>query len=174
MANPKCKICGREVDRKTAYKVTKISKNYYYCSKEEYDEWLSKERELDVFVEEKIIPIVVKTVGTEFDVLCKKDIREMVSFLNKSYSLDQILGYLEYDSERISNILNNKGFCNTFSMIRYYIAVVKNNFKVVETKRPPQDKVVEDFYMAPVNYKYCQRKRSAVEMENLEDVDLDE
>ena len=38
MAKAKCKICGTELDTKTAYKVTdKNGKNKYYCSQSEFE-----------------------------------------------------------------------------------------------------------------------------------------
>ena len=174
MANPKCILCGKEVDRKTAYKVKKGSKNIYYCNKEEYDEWVSAEKEIDNFTH-SIWYLIEEVLDTK-ETYSWKEIRGMISDLHKKYSLDQIEGYLESETDRISHILKNKSFSNNYAMTRYYIAVVKNNIDVYykdfdsEEEEIPQIKIVEDFYMTPPKYKQIKR-RAMIDIEKLGDDD---
>ena len=173
--NPKCKICGKTLDRKTAYKIISNGKNLYYCNEKEYADWKSKKDNEEKLIEQ-IMFVVTQTLNIEFSDLVYNNIKSMISSLKQLYSLEQIFQYVNNESERISDILSKKDFKNCYNMIRYYIAVVKNNIGdyIFESKDDinSQIKIVEDFYMAPIlKYKSSKVRRSGIDIEKLGDED---
>ena len=172
MINPKCKICGKTLDRKTAYCIKKNDKNQYYCSEEEYNIWINEKEK-----KEEIRNCISSISCCVMSKVCWIDIENCISFLNKFYSLDQILDYIKYDAERILDILSDKDFQSNVAKVRYVIAVIQNNIndyiQSVEQAHP-QELTEIDFYIAPFKYKPTNMRRAMIEIEEAEDGDLDD
>lgn len=171
--DPKCKICGKTLDRKTAYCVRKNGKNFYYCSQEEYDRWTDEKDK-----KEKIKNYISSLSNCGMSTICWTEINNCISLLIKFYSLDQILDYLRYDTERILNILSDKDFQSNLAKVRYVIAIIQNNIedytRDAEIQATDSQELTEvDFYMAPFKYKPTNMRRAMIEIEEAEDGELD-
>ena len=170
--NPKCKICGKELDRNTAYKVVLHRKNYYYCSEEEYLLYLSDEQKREESLSE-LYEVMQHTSETVSD-SSLRTIKDVVDELVKKYPQQQVLDYLKRSSSHIHGILSRKTFTSDSNKIKYYAAIVKNHIGEYIDFKVAAEPVEVDFYFAPNNYKPSKIRRAMVDIEQMEDNDVDE
>lgn len=118
---PKCKACGKEVDRKTAYKITEKEKNLYYCSEEEYNKVMKMKQTI-----EDIHLLICDIFGQQ----------ALNRALSKEWNLwreitndTMILRYLRENKAMLSKTMQSKDFYNERASIRYFSAILKNNLK---------------------------------------------
>lgn len=172
MPNPKCKLCGKVVNRETGYSISINNKNNWFCNENEYQSW-QKERN-----DEANFRLDLQTLfGLNLNIRQDKSWDMINSFFNslrKKYSREEIYWYFDCNIDKISNILNKKSFDSEFGMMRYLITVVNNEIKTfIEDVPVPakQDEVVEveDFYMAPVRYRPSNLRRAMSFIEQMED-----
>lgn len=175
MSKTKCFICGKEVDKKTAFKMPyTTNKNHYYCSEEEYNEYKA-EKDKD----EKFQLDVRAFFDLDFEITNERSWKEMHTFfaeLRKSYSREQILWYLEQNIDIIIDAVNKKQpFSYEFVMCRYITAIIKNNIKFYISQNPLPDNQLEEvevnFYMAPNKYKPSKTRRAMSDIEEEGDDD---
>lgn len=123
MAKCKCRICGKELDSTTAYKVVIKNHNRYFCSQEEYEEHKQKREHEDTLVE--------NIKKTSCYIMNQSFIGS--TFFYKEWELwkkiapnDIILDYLTENKERlrekVSSITSSE-----FARIRYLSTVLKNS-----------------------------------------------
>lgn len=170
MPNPKCRFCGKEVKRKEAFLVKKGAKNLYYCNEQEYNNWLLQQKQEEE-LRNSIYYEIEDIIGVITDNRNWNRIRDMVDFLSQSYSLAQINDYVVSNSSKISNILSKKTFSGESNIVKYCVAVIQNNIKSyqpVEEEHIERESIDVDFYMAPVNYKPTNQRRSMIEIEQLD------
>ena len=136
----KCKICNKELTTDKAYKITRINNktnkktNMYYCSKEEYDNYIKdKEDKIDC------ISYIVDLLKLDFNLpVLKKELKE----IEDKYNYIIIKRAFEYSRDTIEWFLGRNEDCNDFNKIRYSITVVKGNIRKVakEYEKEMKDK----------------------------------
>ena len=101
MAKAKCKICGTELDTKTAYKVTdKNGKNKYFCSIIEFE--AEEERKKKVAEDkDRVYRLICDIMGVN-EVLNTALWKEKLEW-NKAFSDEFIAKYLEEKKEYLSS-----------------------------------------------------------------------
>ena len=164
MARCKCKICGTQLDSKTAYKITVGKINKYFCSKEEYDaEAKRKQKEKDD--KDKVYYLICDILG-EKEVLNTALWKEKTIW-NKAFSDEFIAKYLEENKSYLTSAVS-KLDGTEFAKIRYVSAVLKNSLrdfkpKVEETSKPRV--VVEETIYEALTHS-LNRRRSLADLED--------
>lgn len=146
MAKAKCKICGAELDTKTAYKVTdKNGKNKYFCSQSEFEEEEARKKR-DQEDKDRVYRLIC-------DIMCEKEIISTALYKewaiwNKVADNDKIAKYLEENKEYLTSVMSRIG-SSEYGCIRYLSAIIRDKIKAfvpkVEVKEMPKV-VVEEHY----------------------------
>ena len=158
MARAKCKICGRQLDTNTAYKVVdKNGKNRYFCSQSEYEaeEARKKKAKED---KDKVYRLICDLFGYEIQ---NTQLFAEWNLWNKLKSNEIIYKYLVENKEYLQQICN-KSFEGEYQKIRYFSAVLKNSLRDFKPKVAVDEKpriVVEEHYET----KYKLKARMALE-----------
>lgn len=166
MARAKCKICGAELDSKTAYKITVGKINRYFCSKEEYDaevERKQKEKEDKDNVYRLICDIL-----NEKEVLNTALWKEKAIW-NKAFSDEIIAKYLAENKDYLISAVS-KLSGTEYAKIRYVSAVLKNSLRDWKPKAEVVDKpkvkveIDETIYESPTHS--LNKRRSLADLED--------
>jgi YHS domain-containing protein len=159
MAKAKCKICGAELDTKTAYKVTdKNGKNKYFCSQSEFE--AEEERKKKVAEDkERVYRLICDIMGVN-EILNTALWKEKLEW-NKAFSDEFIAKYLEEKKDYLSSAIARLSGTE-YAKIRYISTVLKNSLRDfkprVEVAEIPKV-VAEEHYET----KYKARGRQALE-----------
>lgn len=154
----KCRICGRQLDTNTAYKVVdKNGKNKYYCSQDEFEaeEVRKKKAKED---KDKVYRLICDLFGYEIQ---NTQFFAEWNLWNKLKSNEIIYKYLVENKEYLQQICN-KPFEGEYQRIRYFSAVLKNSLRDFKPKVEVFDKpmiAVEEHYET----KYKLKARMALE-----------
>lgn len=126
----KCQFCGKKIDKKNAYCISKDYqnkngewkvRNHFYCSESEYCE-ANKSKRLRV----KIIELCQELIDQHFnDTMLSK----MVSELSKEYDIELVFNYLYENRDYIYRLLASKNFVSVFAELKYLKAVIQNNIQ---------------------------------------------
>jgi len=172
MPNPKCKNCGKEVNRDVGFSISVNGKNWWFCNEEEYLAW-QKEK-----TDEKQFRVDMNDLlNLNLDITQDKSwemVKSYLDSLRKRYSRDEIYWYFDCNIDNISKTLGRKNFDSEYGMMRYLITMVSNGISEFLKHTPvpaKQDEVVEveDFYMAPVRYRPSNLRRAMSFIEQMED-----
>lgn len=159
MARAKCKICGRELNTKEAYKITVGKINRYFCSKEEYDAE-AKRKEKEKEDKDKVYRLICDILG-EKEVLNTALWKEKALW-NKAFSDEIIAKYLAEQKDYLTSAVS-KLSGTEYAKIRYVSAVLKNSLRdfkpKVEVVEKPRVVVTEEHYET----KYKSKTRMALE-----------
>ena len=172
---PKCKFCGKELDRLTAYKVEIKNRNFYYCNEDEYSLYLQQQHEREDLLNQ-IYDVMLEITNT-FGNSDRLVIKSTISSLEKQYNLEDIFAYLKHNSDMIEDYLYRKDISEGSGRIKYVAAVIRNNIKGYlqsQVVNKSKNQVEVDFYFSPNNYKPSKQRRSMAEIERLGDTDVDE
>ena len=137
MARCKCKICGTELDSKTAYKITVGKINRYFCSKEEYDAE-AKRKEKEKEDKDKVYRLICDILG-EKEVLNTALWKEKTIW-NKAFSDEIIAKYLAENRDYLTSAVS-KLSGTEYAKIRYVSAVLKNSLRDWKPKVEMVEKV---------------------------------
>ena len=160
----KCRICGENLDTKTAYKIIVNGKNAYFCSELEYKD--------DVAKKEKIATDKDRVYRLICDIIGKREILNSILWKEKmvwnKVASDEIIGqYLEENKEYLTNAISRLDNVE-YNRIRYLSAILKNSlgdFKPkVKEEAKPKTQVDETFY-EPVTTRNNKR-RSLADLED--------
>lgn len=166
MARAKCRICGRQLDTNTAYKIVdKNGKNKYYCSQVEFEaeEARKKKAKED---KDKVYRLICDLFGYEIQ---NTQLFAEWNLWNRLKSNEIIYKYLVENKEYLQQICN-KPFEGEYQRIRYFSAVLKNSLRdfkpKVEVDKKPQVKVEidETIYDAPTHS--LNKRRSLADLED--------
>lgn len=158
MAKAKCKICGTELDTKTAYKVTdKNNKNKYYCSQSEFEaeEERKKKAQED---KDKVYRLICDIMG-EKEIISTALFKEWQVW-NKVADNAKIAKYLAENKDYLSSVIARLG-SSEYARIRYLSAIIRNKIKAFVPKTievAPPKVVVEEHYET----KYKPKARQAL------------
>ncbi len=157
MARCKCKICGRELDSKTAYKITVGKINKYFCSKEEYDTE-AKRKQKEKEDKDKVYRLIC-------DILGEKEIINTILFKEwqiwlKVADNEKIGNYLEENREHLTSVIGRLQ-SSEFARIRYLSTIIKDKIKgfVPKVKIDKHEKAIEISDVGPSNYKPRETRR---------------
>lgn len=114
----KCGICGKKIDKDTAYCIIRPSGNkyygHYYCSEEEYIGF-----QKDKILKKKTVDICGEILDTHFSQgLIKKMLNEVAEYFD--YNL--IFNYLYDNQDYWYKYLKTKDFVSLYVEIRYFKA----------------------------------------------------
>ena len=158
MAKAKCKICGAELDTKTAYKATdKNGKNKYYCSQSEFE--VAEECKRQVREEKDRVYRLICDIMGEKEIISTALFKEWQVW-NKVANNEKIAKYLEENKDYLTSAIARLQ-SSEYARIRYLSAIIRDKIKafvpkVVETAPPKV--VVEEHYET----KYKPKARQAL------------
>lgn len=119
----KCRICGEKLDTETAYKVTIKNKNKYYCSEQEYNEFI-KQKEYAQQLKQDIKDIIcdIFDIPAIVNTIVYKEWQDW----NQLAADEVILNYLQENKTFFRNKI--QGMDNTeYNKIKYLSAILKNS-----------------------------------------------
>ena len=163
----KCRICGRQLDTNTAYKVVdKNGKNKYYCSQDEFEaeEVRKKKAKED---KDKVYRLICNIMG-EKEIISTALYKEWTVW-NKVADNEKISKYLEENRDYLSSVIGRLN-SSEFARIRYLSTIIKDRIKEfvprVEEKEIPkvQVKIDETIYESPTHS--LNRRRSLADLED--------
>ena len=163
----KCRICGRQLDTNTAYKVVdKNGKNKYYCSQDEFEaeEVRKKKAKED---KDKVYRLICNIMG-EKEIISTALYKEWTVW-NKVADNEKISKYLEENRDYLSSVIGRLD-SSEFARIRYLSTIIKDRIKEfvprVEEKEIPkvQVKIDETIYESPTHS--LNRRRSLADLED--------
>lgn len=158
MAKAKCKICGTELDTKTAYKVTdKNGKNKYFCSASEFEaeEERKKRAQED---KDRVYRLICDVMG-EKEIISTALFKEWQVW-NKVADNAKIGDYLSENKDYLTSVIARLG-SSEYARIRYLSAIIRDKIKVFVSKTievAPPKVVVEEHYET----KYKPKARQAL------------
>lgn len=158
MAKAKCKICGTELDTKTAYKVTdKNGKNKYFCSAVEFRAEEARKKK-DQENKDRVYRSICDIMG-ENEIISTALFKEWQVWL-KVADNEKIAKYLEENKDYLTSVIARLG-SSEYARIRYLSAIIRDKIKAfvpkVEVKEMPKV-VVEEHYET----KYKPKARQAL------------
>lgn len=163
----KCRICGRQLDTNTAYKVVdKNGKNKYYCNQDEFEaeEVRKKKAKED---KDKVYRLICNIMG-EKEIISTALYKEWTVW-NKVADNEKIGKYLEENRDYLSSVIGRLD-SSEFARIRYLSTIIKDRIKEfvprVEEKEIPkvQVKIDETIYESPTHS--LNRRRSLADLED--------
>ena len=157
MARAKCKICGTELDSKTAYKITVGKINRYFCSKEEYDAE-AKRKEKEKEDKDKVYRLICDILG-EKEIISTSLFKEWAVW-NKVANNEKIGYYLEENQEYLSSVIGRLT-SSEFAKIRYLSTIIRDKIKgfVPKPKVEKHERQIEVYGVGPSNYKPKETRR---------------
>ena len=139
MARAKCKICGAELDTKTAYKITdKNGKNKYFCSATEFEAEESRKKKA-AEDKDRVYRLICDILG-EQEIINTILFKEWQVWL-KVADNEKIAKYLDENRDYLTSVIARLN-SSEFARIRYLSAIIKDKIKgfvpKVEVKEVPR------------------------------------
>ena len=122
----KCRICGRQLDTNTAYKIVdKNGKNKYFCSQSEFEfeEARKKKAKED---KDKVYRLICDIMG-EKEIISTALYKEWTVW-NKVADNEKIGKYLEENRDYLSSVIGRLT-SSEFARIRYLSTIIKDRIK---------------------------------------------
>ena len=131
MAKAKCKICGSELDIKTAYKVTDNNgKNKYFCSQFEF-ETEEKRKKKAAEDKDRVYRLVCDIMG-EKEIISTALFKEWQVW-NKVADNEKIAKYLAENKDYLSSVIARLQ-TSEYARIRYLSAIIRDKIKAFVPK----------------------------------------
>lgn len=166
MAKAKCRICGADIDTKTAYKVTdKNGKHKYFCSQSEFEK--EEERKKKIAEDkDKIYRLICDIMDTK-EIVNTALYKEWAEW-NKVANNSKIAQYLAENKDYLTSAIKRLS-SSEFAKIRYLSAILKNNLKDYKSKvvEQPKPKVVVEETIYEVPTQSIKRRRSLSDLEDM-------
>lgn len=158
MAKAKCKICGTELDTKTAYRVTdKNGKNKYFCSAVEFE--AEEERKKKVAEDKDRVYRLICDIMGEKEIISTALYKEWVIW-NKVADNAKIGDYLEENRSYLSSVIGRLS-SSEYARIRYLSTIIRDRIKTFQPKPKIEqhERQIEISGVGPVNYKPRETRR---------------
>ncbi len=144
MAKAKCKICGTELNTKTAYKVTdKNGKNKYFCSQSEFE--AEEERKKKAAEDKDRVYRLICDIMGEQEIISTALFKEWQVWLKVADNA-KIAKYLEENRDYLSSAIARLS-SSEYAKIRYLSTIIRDKIKAfvpkVEVKEVPKVVVEE-------------------------------
>lgn len=131
MAKAKCRICGKELDTKIAYKVTdKNGKNKYFCNQSEFE--TEEERKKKVAEDKARVYRLICDIMGEKEIISTALYKEWVIW-NKVADDAKIGAYLEENKEYLSSVIGRLS-SSEYARIRYLSTIIRDKIKAFKPK----------------------------------------
>ena len=158
MARAKCRICGKELDTKIAYKVIdKNGKNKYFCSQSEFEaeEARKKKAKED---KNKVYCLICDIMG-EKEIINTMLWKEWMVW-NKVADNEKISKYLEENKGYLTSVIGRLD-SSEFAKIRYLSTIIKDRIKefVPKVEVEQHERQIEICGVGPINYKPRETRR---------------
>lgn len=139
MARCKCKICGTELDTKTAYKVAyKNGKNKYFCSQSEFE--TEEERKKKAQEDKGRVYHLVCDIMGEKEIISTALYKEWAIW-NKVADDAKIGAYLEENKDYLCSVIARLQ-SSEYARIRYLSTIIRDKIKAfvpkVEVRESPK------------------------------------
>lgn len=171
----KCLICGKLIDKKTAYCIPTKNRNNYYCSKEEY---LARRREIEAF--NKALEVIAECYQycTGYAEPPYSLVKKELSDNLKVIPIETVKAFVEENREKLKKTINRKieingQFQSFYFEVRYISGIIKREIlekKWEESKPEPQTVHIGlgdiDFYSNPISENHIKRRRPLNELED--------
>ena len=172
MARAKCKICGRQLDTNTAYKVVdKNGKNHYFCSQSEYEAEEARKKKVKED-KDRVYRLICDIMG-EKEIISTALYKEWTVW-NKVADNEKIGKYLEENRDYLSSVIGRLN-SSEFARIRYLSTIIKDRIKEfvprvamdekVEKAFQPKIAIDQTFEIYNGQTKIANKRRSFDEME---------
>lgn len=178
MRNPKCRICGKQLTVKTAYKIVYKGKNVYFCSEPESWDWLEEQKEIERdtgvwnllygFIKVEILQYRAEQNLPKY--LCERlqDMRNGTTFemgrgkVQRSkvgYPYGVILETFKLKKDDILYSFRTKSLANERQRINYMMAIIDNSIndvyerylRMIELDKIAENKTTEPMIMDMVD-----------------------
>ena len=164
MARAKCKICGRQLDTNTAYKIVdKNGKNKYYCSQSEYEAEEARKKKVKED-KDKVYRLICNIMG-EKEIINSILYKEWAVW-NKVTDNEKIGKYLEENRDYLSSVIGRLT-SSEFARIRYLSTIIKDRIKEfvprVKVNEPVVIETMDEQPAMYVNTKKINRRRGFAE-----------
>lgn len=166
MARAKCKICGTELDTKTAYRITdKNGNNKYFCNQSEFevDEACKKKAAED---KARVYRLICDVMG-EQEIISTALFKEWQVWL-KVADNEKIAKYLEENKDYLTSVITRLS-SSEYAKIRYLSVVISNNIKSFAPKVEAEEKqkVVVDETIYNESASSTNKRRSLSDLEDM-------
>ena len=164
MAKAKCRICGKELDTKIAYKVIdKNGKNRYFCSQSEYETEEARKKKAKEY-KDKVYRLICDIMG-EKEIISTALYKEWTVW-NKVADNEKISKYLEENRDYLSSVIGRLT-SSEFARIRYLSTIIKDRIKEfvprVKVEEPVVIETVDEQPAMYINTKKINRRRGFAE-----------
>lgn len=128
----KCQICGKTSTTDVAYKVTKGTKKFYYCSEEEYNTMKkqSENRDNCYYTVARIIKVPMLSPA----------MKKEINHLSEHYEFIVIEKTFKEKKEVIQRFLAKDTTYSEFSRMKYIMTIIKNHINDVYSKYTEEQK----------------------------------
>lgn len=134
----KCQICQKVLTTDMAYKVSKGSRNLYYCSEEEYKQLFKVQEDRDN---------CYYTAGRVMKVpYIPPSMRKEINELSKYYSFEIIERTFKANKEAIQRFLNNQYSASEYAKVRYIMTVIGNDINKIYTQYQAEQKAKAELF----------------------------
>ena len=165
MAKAKCKICGADLDTKTAYKVTdKNGKNKYFCSATEFE--AEETRKKKVAEDKDRVYYLICDIMGEKEIISTALWKEWQVW-NKVADNAKIAKYLEENRDYLASVIARLS-SSEYAKIRYLSTIIRDKIKAFKPKvevEKPKVIVEETIYEAPTQS--LNKRRSLADLEDM-------
>ena len=131
MARCKCKICGLDLDTKTAYKITdKSGKNKYFCSATEFESEEERKKKAQEY-KDRVYYLICDIMG-EKEIISTALFKEWQVW-NKVADNAKIAKYLEENRDYLTSVIARLG-SSEYARIRYLSTIIRDKIKAFVPK----------------------------------------
>lgn len=134
----RCQICKAHLTTDVAFKVTKGSRNFYYCSEDEYTK-VQKEAEARdncYYTAARIMEVPMITPA----------MRKEINDLSKFYGYIVIEKTFKAQKEAIRRFLDRDHMGNEFGRVRYIMTIIKGNINPIYAKYMEEQKEITKLF----------------------------
>lgn len=170
MAKAKCKICGTELDTKTAYKVTdKNGKNKYFCSASEFE--AEEERKKKVQEDKDRVYRLICDIMGEKEIISTALYKEWTVW-NKVADNAKIGDYLAENRDYLASVIGRLS-SSEYARIRYLSTIIRDKIKAFVPKFEVEEtpKITADVNMNEMMYEIrntsTNKRRSLADLEDM-------
>ena len=158
MAKAKCKICGTELDTKTACKVTdRNGKNKYYCSESEFE--AEEERKKKTQEDKDRVYYLICDIMGEKEIISTALFKEWQVW-NKVADNSKIGDYLAENKDYLTSVIARLS-SSEYAKIRYLSTIIRDKIKAFKPKVEVEqhERTIDISGVGPVNYKPRETRR---------------
>ena len=158
MAKAKCKICGADLDTKTAFKMTdKNGKNKYFCSQSEFEAEEARKKKV-AEDKDRVYRLICDIMGEKeiINTILFKEWQEWLKVSDNAKIGDYLAENEEYLTSMISKLRSSE-----FAKIRYLSTIIRDKIKAYKPKLKIEqhEKTIDISGVGPVNYKPRETRR---------------